>query len=71
MSIIEIARKYQIKISANNGFFDDRYVVSCIVDAINEAIAERAERFSVSACVHGFAEGKCIHETCINHPSAS
>ena len=39
MSIEEIAKKCHTRIAANNGFFDEKYFVGCIVDAIKEAIA--------------------------------
>ena len=41
MSIEEIAKKCHTRIAANNGFFDEKYFVGCIVDAIKEAIASQ------------------------------
>ena len=41
MNIEEIANKCHTRIAANNGFFRKEYFISCIVDAIREAIASQ------------------------------
>jgi len=35
------------------------------LDELHDEAAQTAR----GGCVHGFAEGKCVHETCINHPT--
>lgn len=50
----------------NNPGWGRESIRDAIADKIMEVVRLEA---NISACVHGFAEGKCVHETCINHPS--
>jgi hypothetical protein len=43
-----------------------------MVVIVDELVSKEFDRLKklekiMSTCVHGFTEGKCIHNTCINH----